>query len=69
MDSPMKENEFENSKIVSQPSTQPLTDINVINEGVALNLLVSFLNLANKRGTFSLEEASKIWDCVKLFKR
>ena len=44
-----------------------LVDIPVSNENVALNLMVSFLSLAQKRGSFSLDESAKIWECVKKF--
>jgi len=46
-----------------------LTDIQVTDENVALNLLVSFVNLAQKRGVFSLDESAKIWECVKKFQK
>jgi len=51
--------------------TQPpkLTEISVTNENEALNLMVSFLHMAQKRGAFNLEESAKIWDCVQLFMR
>ena len=51
--------------------TQPpkLTEINVTNENEALNLMVLFLHMAQKRGAFNLEESAKIWDCVQLFMR
>lgn len=48
-------------------STPTLVEVIVKDENTALNLLVSFLQLANKRGTFNLEEAAKIWECVKKF--
>ena len=44
-----------------------LVDIEVNNENQALNLLVSFLGLAQRRGAFSLDEAAKIFECVKVF--
>jgi len=46
-----------------------LVEIAVTDENVALNLLVSFLNLAQRRGTFSIDESSKIWECVKIFQK
>ena len=33
----------------------------------ALQLLVTFLNLAQKRGTFTLDESAKLWECIKMF--
>jgi len=44
-----------------------LVDIQVTDENVALNLIVSFLSLAQKRGSFSFDESAKIWECVKKF--
>ena len=46
-----------------------LVDVEVTDENVALNVLVSFLNLAQKRGAFSIDEAAKIWECVKKFQK
>ena len=46
-----------------------LVDIPVSDENVALNLMVSFLSLAQKRGAFGLDESAKIWECVKKFQR
>ena len=45
-----------------------LVDVNVENENMALNIMVSFLNLANKRGAFTLDESAKIWECVSRFR-
>jgi hypothetical protein len=46
-----------------------LVDMPVNDENAALNLLVGFIFLAHKRGVFSLEESSKIWECVKKFQK
>ena len=46
-----------------------LTEIQVTDENIALNLIVSFLNLAQRRGTFSIDESSKIWECIKIFQK
>ena len=53
-----------------QPSSQSqplLTDVEIRDENTALNVMVSFLHLAQKRGAFNLQESAKVWDCVKLF--
>ena len=53
-------------------STAPqvkLTEIEVKNEFVALNLLVSFVNLAQRRGVYSIDESAKIWECIKKFQK
>ena len=46
-----------------------LVDIPINNEIEALNLLVSFLGLAQKRGAFTIDEAAKIWECIKKFQK
>jgi hypothetical protein len=54
------------------PPTQPqvnLTDVQIINENVSLNVIVGFLNLAQKRGSFNVQESSKIWECIKMFQK
>ena len=44
-----------------------LVDISVSNQNEALQLIVTFLNLAQKRGSFTLDESAKLWECVKHF--
>jgi hypothetical protein len=51
-----------------KPETR-LVDVVVTDENIALNLLVSFLSLAQRRGVFNMEESSKIWECVKKFQK
>lgn len=46
-----------------------LVDVPVTSEVVALNLIVSFLNLAQRRGAFTIDESAKIWECVKKFQK
>jgi len=46
-----------------------LSDINVNNEQIALNLMVAFCNAAQSRGVFNLEESAKLWECVKFFSK
>ena len=38
-----------------------------IDQNAALNTMVHFLNLAQKRGVFTFEESAKIWECLKVF--
>jgi hypothetical protein len=61
------ENTFSNDE--NQKKEQRLVDIPVSDQNSSLNLMVSFLTLANKRGTFTLEESSKIWECIKIFQK
>ena len=51
------------------PNQVKLTDVKVTDENVALNLLVSFISLAQKRGTFTIDEAAKIWECISTFNK
>ena len=44
-----------------------LVDLEVTNENMALNILISFINLAQKRGAFGIDESAKIWECIKKF--
>ena len=55
-----------------QPQQQQqvkLEDLKVNTENDALNYMVGFLELAQRRGVFSLEEAAKINECVAKFRR
>ena len=45
----------------------PLVNIKVDDDNVALNLLVAFVGVAQKRGSFNVQEASKIWECISRF--
>lgn len=49
------------------PAQVPLISVDVTDENVALNVMVSFLNVAQKRGAFDIAEAAKIWECVQKF--
>jgi hypothetical protein len=51
----------------SQGPKTRLVDIAVTNQNEALQLIVTFLNLAQKRGAFTMDESAKIWECVKFF--
>jgi hypothetical protein len=46
-----------------------LVDIPVVDHNDALQLMVTFLNLAQKRGSFTLDESAKIWECIKIFQQ
>ena len=59
----------ENTVLEQAPKEVRLVDVPVSDENVALNLMVSFLSIAQKRGCFSLDESAKIWECVKKFQK
>lgn len=52
-----------------QPTEQQIrfVDVEVSSDNVALNLMVAFLNMAQRRGAYSMDESAKIWECVKRF--
>ena len=52
-----------------ESTTVNLLDLPVTNENEALNVMVGFLALAQKRGCFAINEAAKIYECVKLFQK
>jgi hypothetical protein len=59
------------STIVAPPSPNTtevrLIDVPITDENIALNVIVSFLNVAQKRGTFSIAESAKIFECIQQF--
>ena len=59
---------MENAPVVEK-SELKLVDVEITNENMALNLLVSFVHLAQRRGAFNIDEAAKIWECVKKFQK
>lgn len=61
-------------EVASSGPNQPhvevkLVDIPIKDENTALNVIVSFLSIAQKRGTFTFDESAKIWECIKMFQR
>jgi hypothetical protein len=56
-----------------QPTEQPteqqirFVDIEVTSDNAALNIMVGFLNMAQRRGAYSMDESAKIWECVQRF--
>ena len=52
---------------VEENKLPSLVDAEITDENTALNIMVSFIYLAQKRGAFNLQESSKIWECVQLF--
>ena len=58
-----------NNNIPSQQKNVKLVDVQVNDENTALNVLVSFLTLAQQRGVFTFDESAKIWECIKVFQK
>ena len=58
----------------SEKSTPPvllgdLLNVEIKNENTALNTLVGFLGVAQKRGSFAINESAKIYECIQVFCR
>ena len=66
----------EGSPVQQEQQQQPqqgqqvnLLDLPVTNENEALNVMVNFLHLAQRRGAFAIAESAKVYDCVKVFQK
>jgi len=61
----------EHVKVASPAEEQKtrLVDVDITDQNTALTLMVSFLNLAQRRGAFTFDESGKIWDCIKRFQK
>ena len=46
-----------------------LVDVPINTQQDALQLIVTFLNLTQKRGAFTLDESAKLWECIKTFQQ
>ena len=44
-----------------------LLDVEITDENTALNVMIGYLGVAQKRGTFAINESAKIYECVKKF--
>jgi len=44
-----------------------IMDVPVNNTNIALNVMVFFLNQAQRRGVYTIDESAKIWEAVKMF--
>ena len=71
MDTEQKEDQLQHqSQHQSQPQpSEKLVNVEITNENVAFNLIISFLTLAQKRGAFGFDESAKIWECIKKFQK
>ncbi len=57
------------SGAAQQQQQVKLSDLKINSENDALNYMVGFLELAQRRGVYTLEEAAKINECVAKFRR
>jgi hypothetical protein len=59
-------NENDGSDCNDKPKTL-LVDVKVSDQNSALNLMIAFLSVAQKRGAFNMQESAKLWECIKKF--
>lgn len=45
-----------------------LLSTEIENQNVALNVLIGFVGLAQRRGVFAIDESAKIFECIKSFR-
>lgn len=69
-----RENENMNKKPELEPKLEQepepnkkLVDMRVHSQQDALQLIAHFLSLAQKRGSFTIDESAKIWECLQQF--
>jgi hypothetical protein len=60
---------MDNQDFVPEKKQLRLVDVPVNTQNDALQLLVTFINLAQKRGAFTLDESAKLWECIKIFQQ
>jgi hypothetical protein len=68
MDSPAPQNSVVSAE-EDKSNQVNILDVEITNENVALNVLVTFVNVAQKRGAFNMNESAKIWECIQKFQR
>ena len=44
-----------------------LVNATISDQHIALNVLVGFIGVAQRRGTFAIDESAKIYECIKMF--
>lgn len=68
--SAIKENSVKDSTLMenAKPSVPVrLVDTKISDKNVAFNVILGFIGMAQKRGTYSLDESAKLFECVKMF--
>ena len=45
-----------------------LLSVEIENQNVALNVLIGFIGIAQRRGVFAIDESAKIFECIKSFR-
>ena len=64
-----KEETTQHSAANKGSAQSKLVNIEITDENVALNVLVGFLELAQRRGVYAFDESTKILECIKKFQK
>jgi hypothetical protein len=56
------------SSIQNQNQQVPISEVPVTNQNEAFQMIIYFINVAQKRGTYSIDESAKLYECIKIFK-
>ena len=55
------------TNVQDTPNQVKLVDAVIDSQNMALNVMVGFIGVAQKRGVFSLDESAKLYECIKMF--
>jgi len=63
------ENQVDTKETIPAPPQEQtkLVNATISDQHIALNVLVGFIGVAQRRGTFALDESAKIYECIKMF--
>jgi len=50
-----------------QKQAHNLVQVPIDSQNAAFNVLVGFVGVAQRRGTFAIDESAKIYECLKMF--
>lgn len=59
-----KPTETEEKPAAEQPN---ILNVKITDQNMALNVLVAFVDLAQKRGAYNLQESAKLWEALQFF--
>lgn len=63
----MQQAQQQQQQQAQQQQAVSILDVEINDENTALNVMVQFLTIAQKRGTFNIPESAKIYECLQLF--
>ena len=63
------ENQVDTKETIPAPQQEQtkLVNATISDQHIAFNVLVGFIGVAQRRGTFALDESAKIYECIKMF--